>query len=150
LLRYALDSAWEAEDVATVPERIAAFLKGHRQQPYCDGCLEKLLGLGAGANRYMARNATSALAQTTEFRRREDRVLIVGSLEWLSLRSKKKEYRTNSPARSGARSAPRAAYLGVGAWQLTRHFDSWAWIPADPPSPLRWRLHPRPAFLVAG
>lgn len=71
LLRYALDSAWEAEDVATVPERIAAFLKGHRQQPYCDGCLEKLLGLGAGANRYMARNATSALAQTTEFRRRE-------------------------------------------------------------------------------
>jgi len=49
LLRYALDSAWEAEDVATVPERIAAFLKGHRQQPYCDGCLEKLLGLGAGA-----------------------------------------------------------------------------------------------------
>jgi hypothetical protein len=46
------EAALEAEDVATVPERIAAFLKGHRQQPYCDGCLGKLLGLGSGANRY--------------------------------------------------------------------------------------------------
>jgi hypothetical protein len=57
--------------MATVPERIAAFLKGHRQQPYCDGYLGKLLGLGSGANRYMARNAPSALAQTAEFRQGE-------------------------------------------------------------------------------
>jgi hypothetical protein len=70
-VRYALDTAEEAEEMATVPERIAAFLKGHRLQPYCDGCLGKLLGLGSGENRYMARNATSALAQTEEFRRRE-------------------------------------------------------------------------------
>ena len=57
--------------MATVPERVAAFLKAHRKEPYCGGCLGKLLGLGAGANRYTARNATSALAQTSEFDRHD-------------------------------------------------------------------------------
>jgi hypothetical protein len=59
--------------MATVPERVTAFLKAHKPQPYCDGCLGKLLRLGSGANRHMARNATSALAQTTEFHRRDGR-----------------------------------------------------------------------------
>ncbi len=59
--------------MATGPERIATFLKAHPQQPYCDGCLVKLLRLGSGDNRHLARHATSALAQTPEFRRRERR-----------------------------------------------------------------------------
>jgi hypothetical protein len=52
----------------TVEQRVARYLNEHRQ-PYCDGCLARVLRLGAGANRTMARNATAALAATNDFRR---------------------------------------------------------------------------------
>lgn len=52
----------------TVEERIADFL---RKNPgsYCDDCLGKVLRLGSGANRHMARNATAALKVTRDFRK---------------------------------------------------------------------------------
>ena len=54
----------------TVEQRVAAFLRDHRRDgAYCDGCIATELGLGAGSNRTMARNATAALAETGDFRR---------------------------------------------------------------------------------
>jgi hypothetical protein len=55
----------------TVPQSVAALLRAEKPRRFCDGCTAKRLGLGAGQDRSMARNATSALAQTREFRRAE-------------------------------------------------------------------------------
>ena len=55
----------------TVPARVTSFLKTQKPKAYCDACIAKALTLGAGSNRSMARNATSVLAQTKEFRRFE-------------------------------------------------------------------------------
>jgi hypothetical protein len=52
----------------TVEQRVAAFLRDHRRDgAHCDGCIATALRLGAGRNRTMARNATSALAATADF-----------------------------------------------------------------------------------
>ena len=58
----------ECEARMSVEGRVAKFLRAH-PEAYCDACIAKLLRLGAGGNRHMARNATSALAETNEFRR---------------------------------------------------------------------------------
>jgi len=54
----------------TVSQRVAQFLRDHRRYcAYCDKCIAKELRLGAGKNRTIARNVTSVLAETDEFRR---------------------------------------------------------------------------------
>lgn len=58
----------ECEARMSVEGRVAKFLRAH-PEAYCDACIARLLRLGAGGNRHMARNATSALAETNEFRR---------------------------------------------------------------------------------
>lgn len=50
----------------TVEERIAKFLRAGPGL-YCDDCLGRILRLGYGANRHMARNATAALKVTRDF-----------------------------------------------------------------------------------
>jgi len=53
----------------TVPERVKAHLVRERPNFWCDACIARRLRLGAGANRTMARNVTSALENTRGFSR---------------------------------------------------------------------------------
>ena len=52
-----------------VENRMANFLRTNSKQPYCDDCLGRLLDLGSGGNRHMARNATAALGESGAFTR---------------------------------------------------------------------------------
>ena len=55
----------------TVEARVAAFITSKKPAPWCDDCIAKTLRLGSGANRAMARNATSGLGHNGLFTRRE-------------------------------------------------------------------------------
>jgi hypothetical protein len=45
----------------TVEARVAAYVKSIKPVALCDSCIAQTLGLGFGANRTMARNATAGL-----------------------------------------------------------------------------------------
>lgn len=52
----------------TVEQRVAAILRAN-PRAFCDDCLARLLHLGSGSNRTMARNATAALGEAADFHR---------------------------------------------------------------------------------
>lgn len=52
----------------TVEQGVAAFLRAN-PRAFCDDCLARLLRLGFGRNRTMARNATAALGEAADFQR---------------------------------------------------------------------------------
>jgi hypothetical protein len=57
----------------SVEETVAVLLRHHKNQPYCDGCLGRLLQLGSGTNRHIAGHATRGLAAGRLFRRFDGR-----------------------------------------------------------------------------
>jgi hypothetical protein len=51
--------------MTTVPQNVVVFLQSHKEQPYCDSCLHKTLGL---ARHQQAQQATAPLAASPGFK----------------------------------------------------------------------------------